>query len=146
LEESAAELNKLVEPLGGNSIISVNKALVTRASAVIPAVPLYISLLYKIMKAKKLHEGCIHQMYRLYSDYLFTGGAARTDHKGRIRLDNWEMRDDVQEEVARLWEMVTTENVSRLSDIDGFRKEFLRHHGFGMPGVDYGKDIQPDIF
>jgi enoyl-[acyl-carrier protein] reductase/trans-2-enoyl-CoA reductase (NAD+) len=146
LEKSAAEIDKLVAPLGGRSIISVNKALVTRASAVIPAVPLYISLLYKVMKAKKLHEGCIHQMYRLYHDHLFTGGALRTDDKGRIRLDDWEMREDVQKEVARLWEMVTTENVSRLSDIDGFREEFLRHHGFGMPGVDYGKDIRPDIF
>jgi enoyl-[acyl-carrier protein] reductase/trans-2-enoyl-CoA reductase (NAD+) len=85
-------------------------------------------------------------MYRLYHDFLFSGGAVRTDHKGRIRLDDWEMREDVQEEVARLWEIVTTENVSMLSDIDGFREEFLRHHGFGMPGVDYGKDIQPDIF
>ena len=146
LEESAAEINKLVEPLGGRGMISVNKALVTRASAVIPAVPLYISLLYKVMKAKKLHEGCIHQMYRLYGDYLFTGGDLRTDRKGRIRLDDWEMRKDVQEQVAWLWEMVTTENVSMLSDIDGFREEFLRHHGFGMPGVDYGKDIHPDIF
>jgi enoyl-[acyl-carrier protein] reductase/trans-2-enoyl-CoA reductase (NAD+) len=146
LEESAAEINHLLAPLGGRSIISVNKALVTRASAVIPAVPLYISLLYKVMKAKKIHEGCIHQMYRLYGDHLFTGGAVRTDNKGRIRLDDWEMREDVQEEVSKLWEMVTTENVSRLSDIDGFREEFLRHHGFGMPGVDYGKDIQPDVF
>jgi enoyl-[acyl-carrier protein] reductase/trans-2-enoyl-CoA reductase (NAD+) len=146
LEESAAEINKLVALIGGRTIISVNKALVTRASAVIPAVPLYISLLYKVMKAKKLHEGCIHQMYRLYSDHLFAGRPIRTDDKGRIRLDDWEMREDVQREVAQLWEMVTTENVSRLSDIDGFREEFLRHHGFGMPGVDYGKDIRPDIF
>ena len=145
LEKSAAEINEFVAPLGGRSIISVNKALVTRASAVIPAVPLYISLLYKVMKAKKLHEGCIHQMCRLYGDYLFSGGAVRTDHKGRIRLDDWEMREDVQEEVTRLWEMVRTENMSELSDIDGFREEFLRHHGFGMPGVDYGQDIRPDI-
>jgi enoyl-[acyl-carrier protein] reductase/trans-2-enoyl-CoA reductase (NAD+) len=146
LEESAAEINRIIEHLGGKSIISVNKALVTRASAVIPGVPLYISLLYKVMKAKKLHEGCIHQMHRLYGDHLFSGGALRTDHKGRIRLDDWEMREDVQEEVARLWEMVTTENLSVLSDIDGFREEFLRHHGFGMGGVDYGKEIRPDIF
>ena len=145
LEESAVEINRILEQLGGKSIISVNKALVTRASAVIPAVPLYISLLYKVMKAKKLHEGCIHQMHRLYDDHLFSGGALRTDRKGRIRLDDWEMREDVQEEVARLWEMVTTENMSVLSDIDGFREEFLRHHGFGMPGVDYGQDIRPDI-
>ena len=146
LEESAVEINRIIEHLGGKSIISVNKALVTRASAVIPGVPLYISLLYKVMKAKKLHEGCIHQMHRLYRDHLFSGGALRTDPTGRIRLDDWEMREDVQKEVARLWEMVTTENVSVLSDIDGFREEFLRHHGFGMPGVDYGKDIRPDIF
>ena len=146
LEESAVEINRIIEHLGGKSIISVNKALVTRASAVIPGVPLYISLLYKVMKAKKLHEGCIHQMHRLYRDHLFSGGALRTDPTGRIRLDDWEMREDVQKEVARLWEMVTTENVSVLADIDGFREEFLRHHGFGMPGVDYGKDIRPDIF
>ena len=146
LEKSAAEINQLLAPLGGTSIISVNKALVTRASAVIPAVPLYISLLYRVMKAKKLHEGCIHQMYRLYGDHLFSGKALRTDYKGRIRLDDWEMREDVQEEVSRLWGMVTTENLSNLSDIDGFREEFLRHHGFAMPGVDYGKDIRPDIF
>ena len=145
LEESAVEINRILERLGGKSIISVNKALVTRASAVIPAVPLYISLLYKVMKAKKLHEGCIHQMHRLYGDHLFSGGAFRTDHNGRIRLDDWEMREDVQGEVTRLWEMVTTENMSVLSDIDGFREEFLRHHGFGMPGVDYGQDIRPDI-
>ena len=146
LEESVVEINRTLEHLGGKSIISVNKALVTRASAVIPGVPLYISLLYKVMKAKKLHEGCIHQMRRLYDDHLFSGGALRTDYKGRIRLDDWETREDVQKEVARLWERVTTENVSVLSDIDGFREEFLRHHGFGMPGVDYGKDIRPDIF
>jgi enoyl-[acyl-carrier protein] reductase/trans-2-enoyl-CoA reductase (NAD+) len=146
LEESAAEINKDLEPLGGRGMISVNKALVTRASAVIPGVPLYISLLYKVMKGKKLHEGCIHQMYRLYGDHLFSGQTIRTDHKGRIRLDDWEMREDVQEEVTKLWQMVTTENVSRLSDIDGFREEFLRHHGFLMPRVDYSKDIQPDVF
>jgi enoyl-[acyl-carrier protein] reductase/trans-2-enoyl-CoA reductase (NAD+) len=146
LEESAVEINRILEHLGGKSIISVNKALVTRASAVIPAVPLYISLLYKVMKAKKVHEGCIHQMHRLYGDHLFSGEAFRTDHKGRIRLDDWEMREDVQEEVTRLWEMVTTENMSVLSDIDGFREEFLRHHGFGMPGLDYGQDIRPDMF
>ena len=146
LEKSAAEINQILAPLGGTSIISVNKALVTRASAVIPAVPLYISLLYRVMKAKKLHEGCIHQMYRLYGDHLFSGKTLRTDYKGRIRLDDWEMREDVQEEVSRLWGMVTTENLSSLSDLDGFREEFLRHHGFAMPGVDYGKEIRPHIF
>ena len=145
LERSTDQINKLLEPLGGKAIISVNKALVTRASAVIPAVPLYISLLYKVMKDKKLHEGCIQQMYRLYHDFLFTGRPPTVDEKGRIRLDNWEMRQDVQMEVARLWEQVTTENLDGLADIDGLRAEFLRHHGFGMPEVDYSQDIDPDI-
>jgi enoyl-[acyl-carrier protein] reductase/trans-2-enoyl-CoA reductase (NAD+) len=146
LEEIAEQISKLLEPYGGRALVSVNKALVTRASAVIPAVPLYISLLYKVMKEKKLHEGCIQQMYRLYHDFLFTDSPPKADDKGRIRIDDWEMRADVQKEVAELWEKVTTENLKQLADIDGFRQEFLRHHGFGMPGVDYTQDVEPDIF
>ena len=145
LEEKAAHISKLLKPYGGRAVVSVNKALVTRASAVIPAVPLYISLLYKVMKKKKLHEGCIQQMYRLYHDFLFTGSPPDVDDKGRIRLDDWEMREDVQEEVAELWEKATTESIKRLADIEGLRQEFLRHHGFGMPGVDYTKDVEPDV-
>ena len=145
LEENAKQISKLLEPIGGRATISVNKALVTRASAVIPAVPLYISLLYKVMKKKKLHEGCIQQMYRLYHDFLFADSSPETDDRGRIRLDDWEMREDVQKEVAELWEKVTSENLEQLADIDGFRQEFLRHHGFGMPGVDYSQDVAPDI-
>jgi enoyl-[acyl-carrier protein] reductase/trans-2-enoyl-CoA reductase (NAD+) len=146
LEETVAQINELLVTSGGRAVISVNKALVTRASAVIPAVPLYISLLYKVMKDKNLHEGCIQQMYRLYHDVLFAGRAPKVDDKGRIRMDDWEMRQDVQEEVAKLWEEVTTENLKRLSDIEGFRQEFLRHHGFGMPGVDYSQEVRPDLF
>jgi enoyl-[acyl-carrier protein] reductase/trans-2-enoyl-CoA reductase (NAD+) len=146
LENTAAQINELLTPLAGKAIISINKALVTRASAVIPAVPLYISLLYKVMKEKKLHEGCIQQMYRLYHDFLFTTAPPSVDHKGRIRIDDWEMREDVQNEVAKLWERVTTENLNGLADIQGLREEFLRHHGFGMPGVDYNQDVDPDIF
>ena len=145
LEEIAEQISKLLEPYGGRALVSVNKALVTRASAVIPAVPLYISLLYKVMKEKKLHEGCIQQMYRLYHDFLFTDSPPKADDKGRIRIDDWEMRADVQKEVAELWEKVTTENLKQLADIDGFRQEFLRHHGFGMPGVDYTQDVEPDV-
>jgi enoyl-[acyl-carrier protein] reductase/trans-2-enoyl-CoA reductase (NAD+) len=146
LERSADQINKLLAPLAGKAVISINKALVTRASAVIPAVPLYISLLYKVMKEKKLHEGCIQQMYRLYHDFLFTAAPPSLDHKGRIRLDDWEMRADVQNEVAKLWEQVTTENLNGLADIQGLRQEFLRHNGFGMPGIDYSQDVDPDIF
>jgi enoyl-[acyl-carrier protein] reductase/trans-2-enoyl-CoA reductase (NAD+) len=146
LENSADQINKVLAPLGGKAIISVNKALVTRASAVIPAVPLYISLLYKVMKEKNLHEGCIQQIYRLYHDFLFTDSPPTFDDKGRIRMDDWEMRQDVQRKVAELWDQVSTENLSQLADIDGLRQEFLRHHGFGMPGVEYSRDVEPDIF
>jgi enoyl-[acyl-carrier protein] reductase/trans-2-enoyl-CoA reductase (NAD+) len=126
-------------------LISVNKALVTRASAVIPAVPLYISLLYKVMKDKKLHEGCIQQMYRLYNDFLFSGASLKLDSEGRIRIDDWEMRADVQQEIDQRWDIVTTENLNKHADITGMREEFLRHHGFGMPGVDYNQDIGPEL-
>jgi enoyl-[acyl-carrier protein] reductase/trans-2-enoyl-CoA reductase (NAD+) len=146
LENSAERINEVLAPLGGKAIISVNKALVTRASAVIPAVPLYISLLYKVMKEKNLHEGCIQQICRLYHDFLFADSPPTFDDKGRIRMDHWEMREDVQKKVAKLWGQVTTENLSQLADIDGLRQEFLRHHGFGMPGVEYGRDVEPDIF
>ena len=134
--------NAILAHLSGRAVISVQKALVTRASAVIPAVPLYISLLYKVMKAKGLHENCIQQIYRLYHDFLFAAVPPATDQQGRFRLDDWEMREDVQAEVAELWQKVTTENIHELADLDGFREEFLRHHGFGIPGIDYSQDAE----
>ncbi|MBW1822866.1 MAG: trans-2-enoyl-CoA reductase family protein, partial [Deltaproteobacteria bacterium] len=149
LESKADEINRLIASVNGKAIISVNKALVTRASAVIPAVPLYIALLYKVMKEKHVHEGCIQQMCRLYHDVLFTGKDPKTDSKGRIRMDDWEMRKDVQQAVYDLWKIVETknlDNIEELGDIKGLREEFLRHHGFGMPGVDYNKEVLLDIF
>jgi len=149
LEAKAFEINKLIAPVNGKGLISANKALVTRASAVIPAVPLYIALLYKVMKAKHLHEGCIQQMYRLYHDVLFADRPPTVDSKGRIRMDDWEAREDVQQAVAKLWERVEAENLDSLeglADMQGLREEYLRHHGFGMPGVDYDQDVSPDIF
>ena len=126
----------------------MNKALVTRASAVIPAVPLYIALLYKVMKEKHLHEGCIQQMYRLYNDVIFSGKDPKLDSKGRIRMDDWEIREDVQQAVSDLRKIVETknlDNIEDLGDMKGLREEFLRHHGFGMPRVDYNQDVEPDI-
>ena len=145
LEEKAKHINTMLRAIDGNALISVNKALITRASAVIPAVPLYTALLYRIMKDKNLHEGCIQQMYRLYHDFLFSGNSPTVDAKGRIRIDDWEMRSDVQREVAALWNEIDQENIEELTDIRGLREEFLRHHGFGMPGVDYSQDVRPDI-
>ena len=145
LELKAEDINRRLAPLGGKALISVNKALVTRASAVIPAVPLYIALLYRVMKQKKLHEGCIQQMYRLYHDFLFNPEGPVLDQAGRIRIDDWEMRDDVQREVAQLFKRVNADNITELSDIRGLREEFLRHHGFGMPGVDYDRETPSDM-
>ncbi len=146
LEQKAEHINNTLTAIGGKALISVNKALITRASAVIPAVPLYTALLYRVMKNKKLHEGCIQQMYRLYHDLLFSGNPPKMDAKGRVRMDDWEMRPDVQREVAALWQKINQENIEELADIQGLREEFLRHHGFGMPKVDYSQDVRPDIF
>ncbi len=147
LEQTVGHINEQLKPVDGKAFISVNKALVTRASAVIPAVPLYISLLYQVMKAKGLHENCIKQMDRLYRDFLFNDSSQppKTDDQGRLRLDDWEMRDDVQAEVRDLWERVNGANAEQLADIEGFRQEFLRHHGFDMPGIDYTQDLGADV-
>lgn len=143
LEATASSLNRLLSPRRGRAVISVNKALVTRASAVIPGVPLYIALLYRVMKDEGLHESCIQQIDRLHRDYLFSRRPLPPDAEGRIRLDDRELRPDVQREVSRLWSRVTTENIGELSDIAGFRDEYLRYHGFGVPGIDYTADVAP---
>ncbi len=143
LEQTAQALDAMLKPHRSRALISVNKALVTRASAVIPGVSLYTALLYKAMKARGLHEGCIHQMDRLYRDFLFSGGEIPLDNQGRIRLDDLEMRPDVQRAVAEAWARVTPESLTRYADLQGFREEFLRHHGFGMPGIDYSQPVDP---
>ncbi len=141
LENRTADLNTFLEDVKGQAWVSVNKALVTRASSVIPVVPLYMSLLFKVMKEKGIHEGCIEQMYRLFSSRLVSGQEVPVDEQGRIRMDDWEMREDVQQAVSELWDKVTSENLKELSDIEGFREDFLKLHGFHVDGVDYTKDI-----
>lgn len=145
LEKTAKILDKKLKTIHGQALISVNKALVTQASAAIPVVPLYISLLYKVMKAKKLQEGCIEQMERLFSDRLYHDGKIPTDAEGRIRVDDWEMRNDVQAEVKKLWETVNSENLNQISDIQGYRDEFYHLFGFGFNNIDYDKDINVEI-
>ncbi len=147
LEQTAVQLNDKLAPIQGRAFISVNKALVTRASSVIPVVPLYVALLYKVMKSKGLHEECIEQMYRLFGTHFYGGGRGGPifDEKGRIRMDDREMRDDVQAEVAELWGKVNSENLAGISDIAGFRESYLRIHGFGIPGIDYDADVDPAI-
>jgi enoyl-[acyl-carrier protein] reductase/trans-2-enoyl-CoA reductase (NAD+) len=145
LEATAARLAGKLAPSGGRAFVSINKALVTQASSAIPVVPLYISLLYRIMKEKALHEGCIEQIQRLFADRLFNGAAPRLDEQGRIRIDDLEMRPDVQETVEKIWPAITTENLSALTDIAGYRQEFLRLFGFGLEGVDYEADTDPVV-
>lgn len=141
LEKTAREMSKELAPAGGEAYVSINKAVVTRASAVIPAVPLYIALLFSVMKEKSLHEGCIEQMIRMYRDRLYTDGDVPVDEEQLIRLDDLEMREEVQEEVRRRWDLVTEENLAELGDMDGFREDFLRIHGFSVPGVNYDQDV-----
>ena len=142
LEESAARMNTQFGD--ATAYVSVNKALVTQASSAIPVVPLYISLLYKVMKEQDLHEGTIEQIERLFTDHLASGGTPTVDERGRIRIDDWEMSEPVQKAVAEAWEKVTTENLSDLSDFSGYKKEFLRLFGFGLEGVDYEKDTKTE--
>jgi len=124
--------------------VSVNKAVVTQASSAIPVVPLYISMLFRVMKERGTHEGCIEQMLRLFNDRLFAPGGPPVDESGRIRLDDREMDPEVQAEVARLWPEVTTENLREATDFDGYWNEFLRLFGFGVEGVDYDADVSPE--
>jgi enoyl-[acyl-carrier protein] reductase/trans-2-enoyl-CoA reductase (NAD+) len=146
LAQTARELDAaLRKSLGGGARVSVNKAVVTQASAAIPVVPLYISLLFRVMKQKGLHEGCIEQMRRLAFDHLAEGGAGGVDESGLIRLDDLELRADVQAETLALWDRVTTENLAELSDIAGFRRDFSQLFGFDVEGVDYESPVETDM-
>jgi enoyl-[acyl-carrier protein] reductase/trans-2-enoyl-CoA reductase (NAD+) len=140
LEATAFEITKDLASLNGKAYVSVNKALVTQASSAIPVIPLYISLLYKIMKAEGIHEGCIEQIQRLFQDRLYSGQAVPTDDNGRIRIDDWEMREDVQAKVAQLWKESTTESLPEIGDLAGYKQDFLNLFGFEFDGVDYLAD------
>lgn len=141
LEATAFKITDSLKNIDGKAYVSVNKALVTQASSAIPVIPLYISLLYKTMKEMGIHEGCIEQMQRLFSERLYTGNAIPTDENGRIRIDDWEMREDVQSKVASLWENADTDSLSNIGDLAGYKSDFLNLFGFGFDGVDYLQDV-----
>lgn len=140
LEATAKHMTAKLSAKGLRAYVSVNKALVTQASSAIPIIPLYITVLFKVMKAKGLHEGCIEQIQRLYADKLFNGGEVPTDEAGRIRIDDWEMRDDVQSEVSRVFEESVTENIHETGDLRGYTKDFKNLFGFGFKAIDYHLD------
>lgn len=145
LERAAKSIDSKLKTNGGRAFISVNKALVTQASSAIPVVPLYISILYKIMKAAGTHEGCIEQMHRLFATQMYNGHTPKFDDAGRARVDDWEMRPEIQDAVARIWPSVTTENLDAETDIAGYREEFLKLFGFGVKGVNYDADAEPHV-
>lgn len=145
LEQTAIQLNDKLSAKGGRAFVSVNKALVTQSSSAIPVVPLYISALYEVMKEKGLHENCIEQMYRLFSEHLYGEGKAIANENHLIRIDDWEMRDDVQAEVMKRWEELTTDNATELADLEGYRQDFFNLFGFRTEGVDYEADTDPNV-
>jgi enoyl-[acyl-carrier protein] reductase/trans-2-enoyl-CoA reductase (NAD+) len=146
LEATAHTLSaRLKKTVGGAAYVSINKALVTRASAVIPAVSLYISLLYKVMKKQGTHEGCVEQIDRLFRTRLYSGSAVPVDDEGLIRIDDWEMAAPVQAEIAGLWDQVSGENLAQLCDVKGFEEDFLQLNGFGIPGVDYEAEVEEPV-
>jgi enoyl-[acyl-carrier protein] reductase/trans-2-enoyl-CoA reductase (NAD+) len=124
--------------------VAVNKAVVTQASSAIPVVPLYISILFKVMKEKGTHEDCIEQMVRLFNDHLCSDDL-RLDAKGRIRVDDWEMEPDVQAAVEKIWPEISTETLDTLADYTGYQENFLALFGFGLPDVDYDADVEVDL-
>lgn len=145
LEASAKALHaQLQTHCQGQAFVSVNKGLVTQASSAIPVVPLYMSLLYRVMKEKNIHEGCIEQMYRMCADRL-SKASVPVDEAHRIRLDDWEMREDVQQEITTLWQQVSSDNLEQISDIQGYRQDFYQLFGFELDGIDYQQAVEIDV-
>lgn len=141
LLETAYAMDQVLSQKGGRAFVSVNKALVTQASSAIPVVPLYMSILFKLMKANNTHEGCIEQMLRLLSDFVYTGKNIAVDDEQRVRIDDLEMQADVQKAVEKIWETISTKTVYLQSDLAGYRHDFYNLFGFEVAGVDYSADI-----
>lgn len=146
LEETVLRINKkLSEEIGGRAFVSVNKALVTKASAYIPTFPVYAAILYKVMKEKNIHENCIMQMQRMFSEKIYSVSKIEFDEAGRLRMDDLELREDVQREVDELWKKVTPENFKVLSDYAGYKKEFMQLNGFDVDTVNYDAEVNTEI-
>lgn len=146
LDRAAGEIHKQLEKNGGSANVAVLKSVVTQASAAIPVMPLYIAMVYRIMKEQGLHEGTIDQLNRLFGERLYAADAQAgqaTDEVGRLRLDDWELRDDVQQACKALWPQVTTENLFEITDYAGYKHDFLKLFGFERDDVDYDADVSP---
>lgn len=144
LIKTAERLNERLKILDGKAIISVNKAIVTQASAAIPVMPLYTALLFKVMKSKGVHEDCIEQIYRLFN-HLYNSKTESRSLEKIIRLDDLELNSDIQKEVSALWPLITTENLSTITDIESYRNDFYHLFGFGLEDIDYEQDLNPVV-
>jgi len=144
LDSRVLSIRETLAVNGGDARVSVLKAVVTQASSAIPVMPLYLAILFKEMKLEGTHEGCIEQLYRLFTECLYND-SPRTDEEGRLRVDELEMRPEVQDRVATVWAQITTENLSELTDFAGYKHEFLRLFGFQMEGVDYDAEVNPEV-
>jgi len=143
LDKRVVGIREQLSALGGDARVSVLKAVVTQASAAIPAMPIYLAILFKVMKARGVHEGCIEQIDRLFRERLY--GDGEVDDAGRLRVDQLELDPAVQAEVAGIWEQINTDNLRTLADFEGYRQEFLQLFGFGVEGVDYDADVHPEV-
>ena len=145
LQRTADALDARLRARGGRALLSVNRALVTQASAAIPTVAVYLAMLAPLLRERGTDEGCIEQIDRLFRERLCAGGEIPVDAAGRIRLDDYEMADAVQAAVRDRWERVTEQGYRQILDVEGYQREFLRLFGFGMPGVDYGAEVDPEV-
>jgi enoyl-[acyl-carrier protein] reductase/trans-2-enoyl-CoA reductase (NAD+) len=145
LEQTAHKLGQHLKKYQGRAFVSINKALVTQSSSAIPFIPLYFVILMKVMKKKGVHEDCIQQIFRLFSQRLYNGKIVPVDDQGRIRIDDWEMRQDVQAEVEAIWERINNENLYDIADVQGYHEDFLKLFGFGLSEVDYEADVDIDM-
>ncbi|MBE8168754.1 MAG: trans-2-enoyl-CoA reductase family protein [Shewanella sp.] len=147
LDRAAHALNEKLATTGGSANVAVLKSVVTQASSAIPVMPLYIAMVFKKMREQGLHEGCIEQVNRMVSDRLYRldGATPETDADNRLRLDDWELRDEIQQHCRDLWPTVTTENLAELTDYNEYKEEFLKLFGFGIAGIDYEADVSPKV-
>lgn len=145
LESTAHTLNEELSSIGGRAYVAVTKGLVTQSSSAIPVVPLYTSALYKVMKEKGLHEGCIEQTYRLFTERLYAVEGTPVDEEGRIRIDDWELSPAVQHQVSQIWDELSTDNIYELTDLESYKQEFFQLFGFETEGVDYEAETDPDV-
>lgn len=144
LDKKVIGIREKLSAIGGDARVAVLKAVVTQASSAIPIMPLYLSLLFKAMKEDGSHEGCIEQLYRLYTECLYSD-SPRMDSEGRIRVDELELRPEIQQRVADDWSRITSENIPELTDFKGYQHEFLKLFGFEIDGVDYEADVDPVV-